>query len=37
MITAHTMRSQGAPSESVVEALDVMLAITSEPESAEVT
>ena len=37
VITAHTIRSQGGPSESVVEAFEVMFAITSEPESAEVT
>ena len=37
VMTAQTIRSHGAPSESLTEAFDVMFAITREPESAEVT
>src|SRR5699024_5197271 len=36
VITAQTMRSHGAPSESCSEALEVIFAMTREPESAEV-
>ncbi|CAM3799202.1 hypothetical protein MILU53160_09565 [Micrococcus luteus] len=37
VITAHVMRSHGAPSESSTEPLEVMFAMMSEPESALVT
>src|SRR5699024_5362715 len=35
--TAQKIRNHGAPSESLMDGLDVRLAMTSEPESAEVT